>query len=54
MVLVFIRLWRIYFLKGLETAWQRAPGILWLEGSLLGLYIVLIWCKKKKLLFYPV
>jgi len=54
MVLAAIPLWRAYFLKGAETAWRRAPGTLWLEASILVLYGLLVFCKKRKWLFYPV
>jgi len=53
MVLAATPLWRAYFLKGAETAWRRAPRTLWLEASLLALYGLLVFCKKRKWLFYP-
>ncbi len=52
-MLAAIPLWRVYFLKGPEAAWRRAPRTLWLEASILIIYGALVYCKKRKWLFYP-
>ena len=46
-------LWHAYFLKGAAAARQEIPGTLWREGAILALYAVLVYCKKRRWLFYP-
>ena len=53
LVLAALPIWRAYFLKGIDVAWQRLPASLATIGAILVLYAVLIYCKRKRWLFYP-
>ena len=53
LMLAALPLWRAYFLKGPETARQEMPATLWREGGILFLYALLVYCKKRRWIFYP-
>ena len=52
LMLAAVPLWRAYCLEGNGGAWRKAPGTLRLEAVILGVYGLLVCCKKRKLLFY--
>ena len=52
MALAAVPFSRVFYLKGAETAWRRAPQILWPEAVIFGLYLVLVQLKKRKMIFY--
>ncbi len=50
--LILMPMWRILCLKGRQAALAHAPRALAEVGVVLGLYVVLHWLKKHRLLFY--
>lgn len=53
LVLAALPLWRAGFLEGWEAARRMVPETLGWEAAILGVYGALVYCKKRKWLFYP-
>lgn len=53
MMLAAVPLWRAFYLEGSAIARQKIPATLKLEAAILGVYVLLAYCKRRKWLFYP-
>ncbi len=52
LMLAALPLWRAFYLEGDAGVSRKLPGTLRLEAALLAVYGLLIFCKKRKILFY--